>query len=231
MTSSPTLLCLPTDQVALKAASLIADTIRTKLKNNTYASLGISGGSASAPLAQIRSRLGEAWSQIKLTWVDERCVPFDHPDSNRGQVYQSRALDKEQPCLYELPGFVDGEDPKHACKRVQQALITEFDSHLDVALLGMGPDGHIASLFPGHRLREHHDEDLVKHVPDSPKPPANRITMTRKMLRRSGASFLVALGDSKADALRGVLQGREAFPASHIPNLTILTNLNQSDIT
>ncbi len=88
----------------------------------------------------------------------------------------------------------------------------------------MGPDGHIASLFPGHDFMDA-SETRVSHVASSPKPPAERMTLTLSTLKRSSQHILVALGESKREALERLLRGDDALPATHLSNLTIVTNI------
>jgi 6-phosphogluconolactonase len=220
------LLCIPAAECAERAGQLVATALASALRDKPYARLAIPGGSAVTALPFVRQALGAQWAQVHLTWVDERCVDFDHADSNRGQAYRSGALRKEEEPGYTLPLWLDGESAESAQERVASALEEHFAGALDVSLLGMGPDGHIASLFPGHALLTLPALRTVAFLDDSPKPPSARMTLTQSFLARSGTSILLAVGQEKESALRRVLASDAALPASHLPNLQIITNLD-----
>jgi len=165
---------------------------------------------------------------VALTWVDERCVPVDHADSNRGAARKLGLLDRqvgvsERPAPGRvLPLFESDETPSTAVERVARGLTRDFDGALDVLLLGMGEDGHVASLFPDRREPA---SGSVAHITDSPKPPADRITLTRSMLHTARWSVLVATGESKRPALERLLAGDARLPAQGLVGLTIVTDL------
>ncbi len=200
------------------AAILASDAERGRTR------FAIAGGSAAKALAFIVPELpAEVWKRVQLTWVDERCVPFDSPDSNRGEVYRKGWLSKDRPPGLVLPLWLDGETAQTAIRRVTQSLQDDFQSRLDVTLLGMGEDGHIASLFPGHPAR--FAKGPVTTIDDSPKPPPHRITFTYEILRTSRAQFLLSMGEGKRAALERVLAGDPLAPPNALPELTIITDL------
>ncbi len=213
------------DPVA-EAARLVAAALTEIDAAAGAARLAIPGGSALAAVGPLRRRLApEAWRRLRLTWVDERCVPFDHRDSNRGQANRSGQLDPATPTGVELPLFLDGEAPAAACERVAGALRRDFAGALDALLLGMGEDGHIASLFPGHPALE--ARGLVTVVPDSPKPPPVRLTLTVPALRTARVAVLLATGEGKRPALESLARGQARLPAAALGDvdLTIVTDL------
>jgi len=122
-----------------------------------------------------------------------------------------------------LPLVLDDEDGAKACARVSAEFTSSFGGALDVALLGMGEDGHVASLFPGHRLLE--AAGVVAHLEDSPKPPPARVTMTLTVLQRPETKRLVlAAGAGKRDALKKLLSKDQALPATLLGELTLVTD-------
>lgn len=187
--------------------------------------LAVAGGSALAVLGQVRRTLpAGAWRALRLTWVDERCVPLASSESNRGLAWRAGHLDAADPPALELPLYLDGEDLASACARVQRALAAEFAGGLDVLLLGMGPDGHIASLFPGGPTAS--TGDLVMPVRSSPKAPAQRITLTLDFLRTVPAAVLLAVGESKRVALMRLVRGDPELAASALAALVVVTDLD-----
>jgi len=185
----------------------------------------VAGGSAAGALGGLRRGLpADVWGRLLLTWVDERCVPLTHPQSNRGSAYRDGHLDPSSPPGLELPLYFDGETPLEACARVAAALRGEFQGGLDALLLGIGEDGHIASLFPG-RPFERTGAPPVFAVPDSPKPPARRITLALSMLATAECPVLVASGAAKRDALARLAQGDPELPASALAGLTVISDL------
>jgi 6-phosphogluconolactonase len=208
-----------------RAAARLAAAVREAIERGARARLAVPGGSAAHALGEARRALlsDGAWSDVALTWVDERCVPFDDPSSNRGEAYRGGMLDRSTPAACELALYEDGETPLAACERVTAALDRDFAGRLDVALLGMGEDGHVASLFPGRPIPE---EALVARVNDSPKPPPDRITLTRRTLATASTTILLATGESKRSALSRLLSGDEMLPAHGLPGLVIVTDLD-----
>jgi 6-phosphogluconolactonase len=215
------------DDVAREAGEALAEALRLVLAARDVARLAIPGGSALAALSFAREQLGESWQRVALTWVDERCVPEADPESNRGTARRRGLLFDPAPARC-LALYEDDETPAQAVVRASAAIRGEFDGALDVLLLGLGEDGHIASLFPGSGLSPS-DAALgdapVAHVADSPKPPADRITLTRPLLGTAGASILLATGELKRAALCRLLAGDEALPAHGLSRLQIFTDL------
>ncbi len=199
------------------AARLVSDAIERL--GGERVRLAIPGGSAAivGPLAAavLLSR-GFDFARVMLTWVDERCVPASSRASNRG------ALRFDSPPGLELPLYLDGELPADAVLRVERALQTSFGGSLDVVVLGLGEDGHSASLFVGRPALQ----GLVAYVPDSPKPPARRITLTRALLRTARHTFVVAAGPGKRAALERLRARDPALPASGLPNLVVCTDVD-----
>ncbi len=99
----------------------------------------------------------------------------------------------------------------------------KFSNALDVVLVGLGGDGHIASLFPSHSDSRH---AFVIHVGSSPKPPSDRISLTRRVLATARVVVLVAAGEGKREALTRLVSGDSSLPAHGLPGLVVVTDLD-----
>lgn len=203
---------------------LAADLVSEALERvGPGARLGIPGGSALAVLKLVRESVSpELWASLRLTWVDERLVRFDDAQSNRGEAYRSGALTKERPVRLELPLVLDGETADAAVERVTEAFARDFQGGLDVALLGLGEDGHVASLFPGHVTLA--ETAPVLSVTGSPKPPAERVTLGLSVLARPAVDrYVLAVGATKRDAVMKLVAGDD-IPAARLGAVTVVTD-------
>jgi 6-phosphogluconolactonase len=160
----------------------------------------------------------------QVYYADERVVPLDHPDSNhklctdelfsKVSIYQENIHTIDVSLLDDLEELADS---------YEQELIREFASKdaarfpvFDLILLGMGPDGHTASLFPGHELLSEEDR-WVAYIEDSPKPPPKRITFTLPVINHAARVAFVVSGAAKADVLATTLDQPEVgLPCSRV---------------
>lgn len=169
--------------------------------------IGLSGGGTALMFLGALRQAQVEWRDIALYWVDERAVPPEDPQSNFGAAERLLLdpLGENGPIAWRMPA--DRPDLTDAAARYDETLKRELgDRGLDLVILGMGEDGHIASLFPGHRALLHDDSRVVA-VEDSPKPPPRRLSLTLPFLGRSEHVWVVALGQRKKPVLQGAITG------------------------
>ncbi|MEM7344853.1 MAG: 6-phosphogluconolactonase [Chloroflexota bacterium] len=186
--------------------------------------VAISGGSlikllapalTSAPLNTLFD-----WSAWQLFWVDERCVPLDHVDSNY-RLAREQFLDKVDIPEQQIYTVDTTLPPDAAARAYEQTLANVFGGEqlprFDLILLGMGDDGHTASLFPNHSLMQE-QKRWVAPISDSPKPPPERVTLTLPIINNARRVAFVATGENKAAVLSEVLNPAtfEEIPAKLI---------------
>ena len=164
---------------------------------------------------------GIDWSRVELWFGDERCVPPDDPDSNYRTAAETliSRIDIPERNVHRIRGE---DDPEAAAA----AYATVIDGvALDLALLGLGPDGHSASLFPESPALDVRDRAAVAVT--ASKPPPRRITLTLPVFERAVSILILAPGESKTEAIAAVLRGPDRrYPASLLPadRTTILTD-------
>lgn len=216
---------------ALRAAAILADWLRrwaAQTSHDAEIRLAIPGGSALAVVAQARREVGSIWSRVALTWVDERCVALASDESNRGAALRQGLFsisDATSPAdafpARTIPLFEEGETPIDAVTRFARRWRDELASGLDLVVLGLGEDGHVASLFPGRVMATN---GPIAHVADSPKPPRERMTLTRDALSTARQTLLFAVGPAKRAALERVLANDPALPTTGLPGLVVVTD-------
>ena len=198
------------DETALAAAA--ADAIALGLARGLEAlgraSIGLSGGRTPAPAYRalaaepVRSRVD--WGRVRFYFADERAVPPGDPESNF-RLARETLIDP----LGIPPRNVHrmkGEYPD------LEAAAIEYEAHLDgpidVLVLGLGEDGHVASLFPGSSWLSE-TKRRVAVVTDSPKPPPRRLTLTPRVLSEARQVLVLVTGNAKAAAVARALEGGE----------------------
>ncbi len=176
-------------------------------------SLALPGGSVAESFCPALAAAGLDWRAIDLFWCDERAVPPDHADSNY-RIAAEYLIDRvaiDPARVHRMRG--EDQDLVRSASDYERELTAALGQppRLDVALLGVGADGHVCSLFPGHpALAE--TSRLVAVVTDAPKPPEVRLTLTLPAL--AGALVIVAaFGPAKAPAIAEALSD----PASTLP--------------
>lgn len=157
-------------------------------------------------------------------YADERIVPLDHADSNH-RLCTEHLFSKVPLPTHNIHtiDYALADDPEDLADAYEKELIREFANKdsarfpvFDLILLGVGPDGHTASLFPGHELLSEEDR-WVAEIVDSPKPPPKRITFTYPVINHAARVAFVLSGAAKADTLREVLDDPEkGLPASRV---------------
>jgi 6-phosphogluconolactonase len=197
--------CETVEEVAERAADVLATAIDSARTVRGAAHVALSGGSTVGQVYRLLGPKLPEWRDVHLWYGDERVVPLDDPESTHRLA--TSTLDAPDAVWHPLAVDLGPEG-------AATAYADELDGTvLDVALNGMGPDGHTASLFPGHPMLR--AEGIAVAVRDSPKPPPERVTLTLDKLNEARRILLVVTGEDKAPMLARVLAGADPeVPAS-----------------
>ncbi len=194
---------------------VIRSTAERVLESKDTFDIGLCGGRSPEALYRRLSRERGMTGRWRVFFTDERCVPPDDSLSNYGMI--KRLLLDPAMISPERVFRIRGEHgPETAAAEYQELLEREASQGLDLIILGLGADGHIASLFPGSPLIGERDS-LACPVLDAPDLP--RVTITPGMIFRSGRVILLVRGEEKREAFRRFLERKES--ALYLPSLLL----------
>ncbi len=196
-------------------AELLAERLETEGQKAIDArgrfSLALSGGSIADAFFPRLARAALDWQRVDFFWCDERAVPADDPESNyrlarRLWLDPAHVPAQRVHAMAADPAHLDASAAAYADELVR---VLGSPPRIDVALLGVGPDGHVCSLFPqSPLLREEHR--WVGAVRDSPKPPPLRLTLTLPALAAATLIVVAAFGEAKTPVVRAALEDRDS---------------------
>lgn len=209
---SPIVVATPAE-LAISAAAWTAERIRKAVGQRGRCYLALAGGETPRGcyerLAQPPYREELPWSDVFVYWSDERQVPLDDPASNyamaKRALFDHVAIPPDQ--VFPLVG-----DPMPAIEKVPKDAAGQ--PRFDIIHLGLGEDGHTASLFPNHPALKYRTP--VVAVLNAPKPPPERLTLSLPVLNAAGAVLFMVQGAGKREALGRVLGRDPALPASRV---------------
>jgi 6-phosphogluconolactonase len=197
------------EEVTVQVLAAIEKGLKLKSRFHLVLTGGTLGIQISESLVKEFNADLDAFSGLHIWWSDERFVPADSVERNAFPFHDN--LNNQNIVVHE------------ALASNQAATLAESVSDYDLALenvdidlniLGLGPDGHVASLFPG--LTDIDDQRKVIAIANSPKPPAERVSFTMSMINSADEVWIVAAGESKADAVTKIIEGELSIPASYV---------------
>ncbi|MFC3609622.1 6-phosphogluconolactonase [Stutzerimonas tarimensis] len=195
------------ERLAEALADRVAEALSFAVQTDGSASLAVSGGRSPIPFFEALSRRTLDWSRVQVCLADERWVPVDDPASNEGLV--RRHLLQNEAATAQMVGLYQPADVIEEAVSLASDALASLRRPFDVVILGMGEDGHTASLFPGNpNLAEGLDSECqVRCLPmQAPVAPAQRITLTYPMLAGARVQCLAIQGTSKLETLERALQ-------------------------
>lgn len=199
------------ETLSAAAAQLFAEQAERAVEAQGRFSVALSGGSTPRPayelLAQPPFRDRVPWAKVHVFWGDERCVPVDDPRSNY-RLARLALLDHIPIPNGQIHPILCSQQPREAAERYETLLRTSFTSQpprLDLVFLGLGENGHTASLFPGTPVLEE-QQRWVADV-EVPGQDVSRVTLTALVLNRAAVVAFLVAGAAKAAVLRDVLEG------------------------
>jgi 6-phosphogluconolactonase len=199
------------DQVALAAYEQILKSAEQAIADHGTFKLVLAGGSTPEKVYRLLAHADADWSKWYIYYGDERCLPADHADRN-SLMATSAFLEKvaiPDAQIFTIPAELG---PEPAAKKYQQIVASALP--FDMVLLGMGEDGHTASLFPGH---QHQEEELAHAVYNSPKPPPERVSISAKALSNTQQLIFLITGANKQEAVKNWRSGQDLPVATIAP--------------
>ena len=202
------------DQLATKAAEALSAVAAKAIQERGHFNLVLTGGGLGIELVSALKAQSIEWRKTSVIFSDERFVSLDNPDRNEFQAFAAwdglRVSDFiRYPDLAE--NLEDAAEEMSSSLERKLGSLSNSSPVFDLVVLGIGPDGHVASLFPGRK----HPENWVVAEADSPKPPAKRLSLSYTALNRSRRIWFLAAGAEKADAVRNAMKSDD-LPAGRV---------------
>lgn len=196
-------------------ATELVEHLKSARSKNSKAGFAIPGGRSPGPLLKEMSQQCEAelYQHLYLYWVDERCVPCAHSDRNDEATLAFWKEGGKLPThIRSMPA--EKKDLAEACVKYSMSLKADgFEDGLDLAILGIGEDGHFASLFPNHPGLQ--AQEITFHLEDSPKPPPKRLSLSLPYIRKTAKIVVLVMGEAKGEMLKNaVANPGETYPVS-----------------
>ena len=191
-----------------------------KLNNNEYYSIALSGGSTPLKIFKYLSKnFNEKidWNKIKFFWGDERCVPPEDPESNyklaKENLFENIQISKEN--IYRIKGEAKPDNEDEAYSKVLEANLQVENGYpkFDFVLLGLGEDGHTASIFP-NQINLFNSSNYCE-VAVHPESKQRRITITGNIINNAETIMFIAVGKNKAEKVYEILNNLES--SNHYP--------------
>jgi 6-phosphogluconolactonase len=195
------------DAVHRRGAEIIAEAIRTDLSERGHCALAVSGGRDPWPMFSRLEEFELDWREIEIFQVDERVAPAGSPERNLTHLVESLSIGA-QGSVRPMP--VSDDDLEAAADRYAASL----PDALDLAHLGLGPDGHTASLVPGDSVLEVTDKRVA--VTSGEYQGVRRMTLTYPELHRTRRLLWVVTGEEKVDALRKLIDQDPSTPSGRV---------------
>jgi len=196
------------ERLAVAAAAIVADAVRAPRPLR----LVLAGGTTPLRCYALLAAMKLPWGRVAVLFGDERCLPADHPDTNFNLADGSLLRTARPASVHRIPGELGPDEAAAAYEPIVSA------APLDFVLLGIGTDGHTASLFPDNdALRA---SGWVVGVRNATKPPPERVSVTLRALRGAKRVLILAAGADKKDAVRKALAGE--LPAGMIEQAEFL---------
>jgi 6-phosphogluconolactonase len=208
--------CADPATVAERAAIHVATVLERARAERGVAHLALSGGTTPGLTYELMSKSPDDLAGTELWFADERCVEPEDKESNYRLALESGLAGGAitDDLVHRMKGELGpGPGAEDYAALLSERLGQSDLPTLDLVILGIGPDGHIASLFPGSPALRAGDEEICLGIDDSPKPPPQRITLSLAVLRAARSCLLLATGASKADAVDAML----GEPSHHVP--------------
>lgn len=212
------------ESVPKRFAEIVVDAYKHRSEEKFL--LALSGGSSAEPCYEELNKASRAkidWSEVEIFWSDERCVPLDDKASNAGNAKRI-FIDKLEPAPEIFPmSCEDGPDSYEFLLRTH--------SPIDIIHLGVGPDGHTASLFPNSTALEESERLVLRNEDPSSTNPIPRMTFTYAGIANSKHVVFTAFGAKKAEILRELANGAD-LPAAHVraPKITWLLDADAAQL-
>ena len=198
------------DQVAIAASLQILDAAKQAISRHGKFKLVLAGGNTPEKVYRLLAQSDADWSNWVIYYGDERCLSADHPERNSCLAKQTLLDQVAIPAtqVFTIAAELGGPEAAELYRPIVAAAMP-----FDMVLLGMGEDGHTASLFPGH---EHNEDELVHAVYNSPKPPPERVSLSAKALSNTDQLLFLITGSNKRDIVKAWRSGE------HLPIATII---------
>lgn len=208
--------------VASLAADEIIDSLVSIIKAKGVAHIALTGGTAGILTLEVLSKKEDLasvdLSKVHFWWGDERYVEKDSNDRNAIQARNAllNSINVSESNIHEFPAADSGLSVDDAREAFEKYLVSAFEGKtpaMDLTIMGMGPDGHVASLFPGIA----YPDQVIVAVHNSPKPPAERLSLSMDVINNSEKVVFVVSGIDKAEAVEAVHKDPECeLPAARV---------------
>lgn len=191
------------EQVAEAASVQILAAAEQAIAERGRFKLVLAGGNTPEKVYKLLAQSNANWSKWSIYYGDERCLPTDHPDRNN-VLAEHALLDKVNIPSTQIFTIPAEFGPKMAAEKYLPTVAAALP--FDLVLLGMGEDGHTASLFPGH---QHNPDELTHAVYNSPKPPPERVSISAKGLSDTRALIFLITGANKQEPVKNWRLGHD----------------------
>jgi len=199
------------DDASKAAANFLANKIQEVIQTKGICHVALSGGKSPARCLNYLSEKPLEWDMVHWYLADERCYPQGHADRNDRMLKENLWSLISPANIHVMPAELGAEQAAEIYRKVINKI-----EHIDIAFLGVGEDGHTASLFPGNAALL--DMHSVVPVYDSPKPPSNRVSLSIDSLKKTPCRIVLAGGEGKTSIVSRIKAG-ESLPINSLGDI------------